>query len=73
VLIHSVRSDEVMCDLDVASKLNTDWHFLCELRDRGRAAAAAWLEQAHDHIGERSTVDLRAEYLGEAPTGPQHG
>ena len=67
VLIHSIRSDGVMCDLSVASKLDTNWEFLCELRDRGRAAAAAWLEQAYEHIGERSTVDLRAEYLGESP------
>jgi len=67
VLIHSIRSDEVMCDLTVASKLNTDWSFLRELRDRGRAAAAGWLDRVHEHIGERSTVDLRAEFLGEAP------
>jgi len=45
--------------------MNTDWRFLCELRDRGRAAAAAWLERAYPHIGERSTVDLRREFLGD--------
>ena len=56
-----------MCDLTVASKLNTDWSFLRELRDRGRASAAAWLDRVHDQIGQRSTVDLRAEFLGEAP------
>jgi NTE family protein len=67
VLIHSIRSDDVMCDLGVASKLDTNWQFLCGLRDRGRAAAAAWLDQVHAHIGVRSTVDLRAEYLGEVP------
>ncbi|MGH8673395.1 MAG: patatin-like phospholipase family protein, partial [Burkholderiales bacterium] len=65
VLIHSIRSDEAMCDLTVASKMNTDWSFLRDLRDRGRAAAAAWLAQAYDHIGQRSSVDLRREYLGE--------
>ena len=69
VLIHSIRSDELMCDLDVSSKLDTRWEFLCDLRDRGRAAAAAWLDKAHVHIGQRSTVDLRAEYLCEAPAG----
>ena len=67
VLIHSIRSDELMCDLTVASKLDTRWEFLCELRDRGRAAAGAWLDKTHEHIGLRSTVDLRVEYLGEAP------
>jgi NTE family protein len=65
VLIHSIRADDLMCDLSAASKLNTDWQFLCELRDRGRAAAAAWLEQAYPHIGKRSTVDLRREFLGD--------
>ena len=69
VLIHSIRADGVMCDLSVASKLDTNWPFLCELRDRGRAAAGAWLEKTHQHIGQRSTVDLRAEFLGEAPAG----
>ena len=73
VLIHSIRSDELMCDLGVASKLDTRWEFLCDLRDRGRAAAAAWLDRTHAHIGERSTVDLRAEFLGEAPAGEQRG
>jgi NTE family protein len=70
VLIHSIRSDGVMCDLSVESKMDTNWDFLCELRDRGRAAAAAWLDNAYEHIGERSTVDLRAEYLGEQPVHP---
>ena len=65
VLIHSIRADEVMCDLTVASKLNTDWNFLCNLRDRGRATALTWLEQAYEHIGARSTVDLRREFLDE--------
>ena len=65
VLIHSIRADEVMCDLTAASKLNTDWNFLCDLRDRGRAAVATWLEQAYDHIGQRSSVDLRREFLGD--------
>ena len=69
VLIHSIRSDALMCDLTVASKLDTNWEFLCDLRDRGRAAAAAWLDEAYEHIGLRSTVDLRAEYLGEPPAG----
>lgn len=72
VLIHSIRSDEAMCDLTVASKLNTDWNFLCDLRDRGREAAAGWLERAYDHIGHHSTVDLRSEFLGETATGPAH-
>jgi NTE family protein len=70
VLIHSIRADEVMRDLTVESKLNTDWRFLCDLRDRGRASAAAWLEQVYDDIGTRSSVDLRNEFLGETGLAP---
>ena len=33
------------------------------LRDRGRALASEWLEQNYEHIGVRSTVDLKKEFL----------
>ena len=63
MLIHSIRSDETMTALGVSSKLNADWAFLCELRDAGRARADQWLADAYDAIGERSSVDLQAEFL----------
>jgi len=66
VLIHSIRADAAMSELGVSSKLNTDWRFLCELRDRGRDAASAWLEANFEHLGERSTVDLQSEFLAPA-------
>ncbi|MBP0590795.1 patatin-like phospholipase family protein [Paraburkholderia sp. LEh10] len=63
MLIHSIRSDEAMAALGVSSKLNADWSFLCFLRDEGRARAEAWLHDNFDAIGERSSIDLRAEFL----------
>ena len=63
LLMHSIRADRELCDLSVASKFNTDWHFLLYLRDLGRTAADAWLQENFDSIGERSTVDLHAEFL----------
>ena len=63
VLIHSIRADGVLCDLSVASKFNTSWQFLLYLRDLGREIAAKWLEENFDSIGQRSTVDVRAEFL----------
>lgn len=63
VLLHSVRADEAMCDLGVSSKLDTDWHFLTQLRDKGREAAQAWLDQHRADIGVRDTVDLHGEFL----------
>ncbi|MBN3760627.1 hypothetical protein [Burkholderia sp. Ac-20365] len=47
----------------MSSKLNADWSLLCYLRDEGRARAEAWLRDNFDAIGERSSIDLRAEFL----------
>ena len=63
IYVHSVRADAVMCDLSVASKFNVDWDFLTHLRDRGRAVAETWLAAHADDVGQRSTVDLKAEFL----------
>jgi NTE family protein len=61
--LHAIRADEVMSEFTVASKFDTDWTFLTHLRDMGRNAAALWLDGHFQDIGERSTVDIRAEYL----------
>jgi NTE family protein len=63
LFMHSIRADDILCDLSVASKFNTDWHFLLYLRDLGRGAAENWLHENFDSVGRRSTVDLRAEFL----------
>ena len=63
VLMHSLRADKVLCDLPVNSKMRSDWAFLTDLRDRGRAAAAEWLAQNYRYLGQRSSVDLRQEFL----------
>jgi NTE family protein len=61
--IHSIRSDETMVQHSVSSKLNTDWNFLTYLRDEGRSVAKSWIEQHYDAIGERSSIDIRKEFL----------
>lgn len=63
LIMHSIRADGVLCDLSVASKFNTDWHFLLYLRDLGRDMAGRWLEDSFESVGKQSTVDLRAEFL----------
>jgi NTE family protein len=63
VLIHSIRADTALSDLSVASKFANDWEFLTMLRDRGRTYASAWLENHFQDLGERSSVDLKKEFL----------
>lgn len=63
IRFHSIRADEALADLSLASKYDTDYRFLLELRDRGREAARAWLAAHWDDLGTRGTVDLHAEFL----------
>ena len=63
VLMHSIRADLALSDLSADRKFKSDWGFLTQLRDRGRASAAQWLEQHFASVGKRSTVDLKAEFL----------
>jgi NTE family protein len=63
VHVHAIRSDDVMSSFSVSSKFNTDWDFLTHLKDLGREAAALWLAAHFDDIGQKSSIDLREEYL----------
>ncbi len=63
MLIHSIRADEEMVHHGVSSKLNSDWTFLTHLRDKGRAHADRWLASHFGDIGQRSSVDIRGEFL----------
>jgi NTE family protein len=61
--IHSIRPDSGLSELGVTSKLNSDWEFLTYLRDFGRDSTEEWLKANYDHIGLKSTVDIKGEFL----------
>jgi NTE family protein len=63
IFVHGISDDETMRGLSVSSKLNADWGALVDLRDRGRQCADQWLVDNFQHIGQRSTVDIRSRYL----------
>lgn len=63
MMIHSIRADDVMCTLSVASKYNAQWTFLSELFERGRREADEWLVQHYRDVGVRSSIDVRREFL----------
>lgn len=65
LLVHPVRADDMMKEFSVASKFDTDWDFLTDLRDIGRAGMKTWMEQHYDNIGVRTSVDLHEEFLTE--------
>lgn len=66
VKVHLIYSPEELKSLNASSKLNADWDFFTYLRDIGRAATDQWLAENKNHIGVRSTVDVREKFLGGA-------
>lgn len=63
VRLHMICGDGWLDNETITSKFNTDWTFLCELRDRGREAAQQWLDRDLKAVGHHSSVDVRAQFL----------
>lgn len=63
MLVHAIRADGILSGLGSETKFTTATPFLIDLRERGRAAAGAWLEENLRHVGKRSTVDVRRTFL----------
>jgi NTE family protein len=55
--IHRIASP-MMTDLSASSKLLAEWAFLCMLRDEGRRAAQAFLDEHGEDVGVRSSFDI---------------
>jgi NTE family protein len=64
VLVHRIEAEAHINPLGASSKLNAEWAFLQHLHTIGRRAAEDWLAENFDHLGRRSTVDLRTMYQG---------
>ncbi|MEM9736167.1 MAG: patatin-like phospholipase family protein, partial [Pseudomonadota bacterium] len=58
-LIHSIRNDPVMADLNVATKLSPEPELIDYLKAEGQRAAEAFLTAHWGDLGERSSVNLR--------------
>lgn len=63
VLVHSIRADKEMQKLNVASKFDSDWTFLTDLKELGRKTMDKWLKKNFDKINVEDTVDLDGEFL----------
>jgi NTE family protein len=63
MLIHSIMDETEMRRHDGLSKFSADWDFLTGLRDAGRNAAEAWLEENYRHIGKKGTAPIQEMYL----------
>ncbi|MBE0488680.1 MAG: patatin-like phospholipase family protein [Halomonas sp.] len=61
-LFHRIAGDDTLGKLSVSSKLNSEWPFLCHLRDEGRRTAEEWLAEHFEELGNRSTLDVESVY-----------
>ena len=60
--LHMIDGCDDMLELDASSKLNSEWAFLCHLRDIGRAHADRWLTANFDSIEQESTLSLDIDW-----------
>lgn len=58
VHLHNISADDVLGDLNLSSKLNTDWDFIMYLKDLGYKACDAWVKANYENIGKRNTLRL---------------
>lgn len=61
--VHWIEAEKQMRGLGVSSKLNAGMDFLLHLKAIGRQAAGDWLGRHFDHIGQRSTIDIKEKFL----------
>lgn len=57
--MHAVAPDADDPSFDVAQRFNASLPFLEDLRDKGRAAADAWLADAFPRLGVGSSIDVK--------------
>ena len=62
VLIHTVRDDETMVELSVATKLTPEPELIGHLKARGREAADTFLREHWEKLGEEGSLDLQAMF-----------
>ena len=62
VLVHMIADDDLMNDLNVATKLVPTPYILKQLKRAGRTAADTFLSVHKPDLGQRSSVDLQAMF-----------
>ncbi|GJE30659.1 patatin-like phospholipase family protein [Methylobacterium oxalidis] len=62
VRVHRIDGTDALEDYRASSRLDARWRVFQRLRDKGRAAAEAWLAEHFDRVGHECTLDLHAAY-----------
>lgn len=60
--MHRIEASDELNPLSASSKMNTEWEFLCHLRDIGRKTCNDWLDTNYSQVGRTATLDLRSMF-----------
>jgi NTE family protein len=61
--VHMIACDRELAGLHASSRLNAERDFLIYLRDTGRGAADAWLQETAGKIGVEASIDVVKTFL----------
>ncbi|MDP1554993.1 MAG: patatin-like phospholipase family protein, partial [Hyphomonas sp.] len=62
--IHAIRGGQDLIGYSLATKSDTRWRLLTELRDKGYEAADRWVAECARDVGtKKSSFDVRKEFL----------
>lgn len=62
VFLHRIDGTDLLDDYAASSRIDARWRIIERLRDKGRAAAKAWLDDGYAEVGLRCTLDLKQAY-----------
>ena len=64
LFLHRIDGGEALEDLPSSSKMSADSVLLEQLFEMGQSAAKRWLANHYEALGQKSTVDIRRDYIG---------
>lgn len=62
VFLHRIDGTDRLDDYAASTRLDARWRVIERLRDKGRAAAKAWLDTGYAEVGVRCSLDLKQAY-----------
>ncbi len=66
LLLHRIDGGADMDELSAASKLSSDGEMINKLFEMGKQAAKKWLSKHFDDLGQKSSINIRRDYVGGA-------
>jgi NTE family protein len=73
IRMHAITNAAFLEQLGFVSKSSTSWSLLSALQDAGYKAADAWVAAHLGKVGERSSVDVKAELTHRVMQAPLPG